>query len=383
MAVKEIGIIVNGATGRIGATQHLSNALVPIRAEGGLPVDGDRIMPRLLLVGRNVERLIDVARNCDVDDWTVDLDGALAASEYSIFFDAAATRQRITTLTKAVAAGKHIYCEKPVAPSVAEGLVLLHSANSRGLKHGAVEDKIYLPGIRKIARLARDGFFGRITGFRLDFGWWIFDGAKKPSQRPSWNYQRIGGGGIISDMYPHWRYVIEEVLGPIRRIVTSSTTAIPDRFDERGIQYAADVDDSSVTLVELANGAIGTIVCSWATRVRLDDVLTLQVDGTDGSAVSGLHRCWVQTQNDTPIIRHINPDIDVGVDYRGHWSEVARSEPHTNPYRAGWEQFLRHVVADKPIGSDLVAGIRDVQFSEACQRSADEGRWVDIEIISR
>lgn len=381
MTVKDIGIIINGATGRIASTQHLLNALAPIRGEGGLPAGPDRIMPRLLLVGRDNGKLADVAQRFGIDDWTTDLDAALARPEFSIFFDAAATRQRVSTLTKAIAAGKHIYAEKPIAPSVAEGLALLRAAQARGLKHGAVEDKIFLPGLQKLAELSRRGFFGRLTGFRLDFGWWVFDGAKRPSQRPSWNYQSSGGGGLTLDMYPHWRYVVEGILGPIRRVVTAATTAVPERHDEAGRPYRVDVDDTSATLAELTSGAIGTIICSWATRVRRDDLLTLQVDGTEGSAIAGLHRCWIQADSATPTIRHFNPSLDIDADYRGGWKEVCGADSYTNPYRVGWENFLRHIATGIRLVSDLSAGIRDVQFAEACYRSVAEKKWIVIEDI--
>lgn len=378
MAVKEIGIIVNGATGRIASTQHLASALVPIRAEGGLTDRADRLVPRLLLVGRNAERLAEIAHTHGVDRWTTDLDEALAQSDFPVFFDGAATQQRVSALSKAIATGKHIYTEKPVAPSVAEGLSLLEAARSRGLKHGAVEDKIFLPGLQMLAALAKQGFFGHITDFALEFGWWVFDGVERPSQRPSWNYRRGGGGGLTSDMYPHWRYVIERILGPIHKVAAAQNTAIPERIDETGQRYRVDVDDTSITVAQLTSGAIGTIRCSWATRVRRDDLLTLQVDGTGGSAVAGLHRCWMQSSADTPAIRHINPSVDVGADYRGEWKEVAGTGIHVNPYRIGWEQFIRHVVSDAPLVSDLSAGIRDVQLAEACYRSAAEQRWIEL-----
>ena len=291
MAVRNIGIIVNGATGRIASTQHLANALLPIRAEGGLVVGDDRIVPRLLLAGRDEKRLAALARSNGIDRWTTDLDAALSDPGYSIFFDAAATVQRVPKLTKAIPAGKHIYSEKPVAPSVPEGMSLLAAARARNLRHGAVEDKIFLDGLQKHSHFAGQIFFGRVTGFRLDFGWWVFDGFERKSQRPSWNYQRSGAGGLTMDMYPHWRYVIESILGPVRRVVAATATAIPRRVDESGNRYDVDVDDTSLTLAELDNGAVGTIVCSWATRVRRDDLLTFQIDGTGGSAVAGLHRC--------------------------------------------------------------------------------------------
>ena len=379
MAVKNIGIIVNGATGRIASTQHLANALLPIRTEGGLAIGDDRIVPRLLLCSRDEKRLAALAQGNGIDRWTTDLDAALSDPGYSVFFDAAATGQRVPTLTKAIAAGKYIYSEKPVALSVSEGMSLLTAARARNLKHGAVEDKIFLPGLQKLAHLAGQKFFGRVTGFRLDFGWWVFDGFERKGQRPSWNYQRSGAGGLIMDMYPHWRYVVESILGPIRRIVAATATAIPQRADESGTRYDVDVDDTSVTLVELDNGAIGTIVCSWATRVRRDDVLTFQIDGTGGSAIAGVHRCWTQSATDTPEVRHINPMVDIGFDYHRDWKEVSESVDPTNPYRIGWERFLRHIVAGEPLASDLSAGIRDVKLVEACYRSAAEGRWITLD----
>jgi len=382
MTVKEIGIIVHGATGRIGATQHLANALAPIRAEGGLVSGADRIMPRLLLAGRNATRLEEIARLHGGVEWTTDVDAALAKPAYSIFFDAAATEQRVAMLTRAIAAGKHIYSEKPAAPTVAEGLALLHAARARGLKTGVVEDKIYLPGLQKLRTLSADGFFGRVTGFRLEFGWWVFDGIERASQRPSWNYKRATGGGLTLDMYPHWRYVLEGILAPIRRVVTAASTAIPERRDETGAPYRVDVEDASLTLAELANGAIGSIICSWATRVRRDDLLTLQIDGTAGSAIAGLHRCWIQTAAETPLVRHFNPDRDLGIDYRADWKEVAGRGSYINPYRMGWENFLRHVADDAPLTNDFAAGLRDVQLAQACYRSLAERKWVSLDEIT-
>ena len=381
MTVKEIGIIVHGATGRIGATQHLANALAPIRAEGGLVSGVNRIMPRLLLAGRNATRLEEIARLHSGVEWTTDVDAALAKPAYSIFFDAAATEQRVAVLTKAIAAGKHIYSEKPAAPTVDEGLALLHAARARGLKTGVVEDKIYLPGLQKLRTLSANGFFGRVTGFRLEFGWWVFDGIERASQRPSWNYKSATNGGLTLDMYPHWRYVLEGILGPIQRVVTAASTTIPERRDETGVPYRVDVDDASLTLAELANGVIGSIICSWATRVRRDDLLTLQIDGTDGSAIAGLHRCWIQTAAETPLVRHFNPDRDLGIDYLADWKEVPGGGSYINSYRIGWENFLRHVADDAPLTNDFAAGLRDVQLAQACYRSLAERKWVSLQEI--
>jgi predicted dehydrogenase len=378
MSTHSIGIIVNGATGRIGSTQHLANALVPIMREGGLAIGRDRIVPRILLVGRDAQKLERVAASHELTDWSTDLDAALADAELPVFFDAAATYQRKQVLGKAIASGKHIYAEKPVALTAEEGRALLGAALARGVKHGAVEDKQYLPGLQKLTRLAQAGFFGRVVGFRLEFGWWVFDGIERPSQRPSWNYTRNGGGGLILDMYPHWRYVIEGLLGRIRRVSTLMAIALPERADEARQRYRVDVEDAATTLVELKSGAIGVILSSWATRVRRDDLMTLQIDGTDGSAIAGLHRCRVQSSADTPTIRHFNPNTDLAIDYGAGWRDTPDRGPYANPYRVGWEDFLRHVATGAPLKSDLAAGLRDLEFAEACRRSAATGVWVEM-----
>jgi len=377
MASHTIGIIVNGATGRIASTQHLANALIPIIDEGGLAHGDDRLVPRLLLAGRDAARLAAVARAHKLADWTTDLDAALADPAYTIFFDAAATQGRVAVLEKAIAAGKHVYCEKPLSPAAAQGVALLREARRRGVKHGVVEDKIHLPGLQKLAALTRGGALGRVVGFRLEFGWWVFDGSEQPCQRPSWNY-RAGGGGIILDMYPHWRYVIESIVGRIVRVASSAWIATPARVDERGERYGVAVEDSAATLVELEGGAFGTIVSSWATRVRRDDLLTLQVDGSKGSAVAGLHRCHVQSTAHTLAIAHFSVMRDLGADYRGGWIEAPPLAAYCNPYRVGWEAFLRHVAADAPLACDFAAGVRDVAFADACHRSMRERTWIAL-----
>jgi predicted dehydrogenase len=264
-----------------------------------------------------------------------------------------------------------------VAPTAAQGVALLREAQRRGVKHGVVEDKIHLPGLQKLSALTRSGALGRVVGFKLEFGWWVFDGSEQPCQRPSWNY-RAGGGGIILDMYPHWRYVIESIVGRIVRVASSAWIATPERVDERGERYGVAVEDSAATLIELEGGAFGTVVSSWATRVRRDDLLTLQVDGSKGSAVAGLHRCHVQSMTHMPAIAHFSVMRDIGADYREAWTPAPPLERYRNPYRVGWEAFLRHVAADAPLACDFAAGIRDVAFADACHRSMRERTWVAL-----
>ena len=350
-------------------------------------IGDDTIMPQLLLVGRDERRLAEIARANDLDNWTADLDAALENPDYPIFFDAAATHMRAGILRKALTAGKHIYAEKPIAPSVETGRTLLRDAESRGPKHGVVEDKLHLPGLLKLAGLVEDGFFGRIVGFKLEFGWWVFDGIDRPAQRASWNYQRDAGGGLISDMYPHWRYVIEGLLGPIDKLVCAASTAQGIRGEPTGDTFQVDVEDNAATLLRMKSGVVGTILSSWATRVRREDLFTLQIDGTDGSAVAGLRRCHGQRAGDTPEIKGFRmgagqDTMDVAVDYFDGWREVPDPGAYKNPYRHGWENFIAHVAADALFGSKLSAGVRDVELSQACLHSAASGERIEMSTAS-
>ena len=382
MSTRQLGIILSGATGRICSYQHLANSLIPIRDEGGVEVNSGRVVPDLLLLGRNKEKLAEVAKVNNVGAWTTDMDAALADDRYSVYFDAASTHLRSGLLKQALAAGKHIYSEKPVAPTVAGGQEILADAEARGLKHGVVEDKLHLPGMLKLGRLVSEGFFGRITGFKLEFGWWIFDGIERSAQRPSWNYKSETGGGLMSDMYPHWRYMIEGLMGPISEVVSVTSTAQPIREDENGDNFKVDVEDTAHTLIRLESGAVGSVFSSWATRVRREDQLTLQIDGTEGSAVAGLWECSAQPAKDTPLIGPFNLGREERMaatrDFYSDWQEVPAEGAYKNPYRYGWENFITHVMGDAPAVSPLSAGIRDVQLSEACLRSVTEGRWIDI-----
>lgn len=377
MAAEPLGIIINGATSGIVNRQHLGQALGPIIEEGGLRVGDRTIMPKPLLVGRNEDRLKQVAERFGLDSWSTDLDEALTRDGYPVFFDAGVTGHRPRVLRAAIEAGKHVYSEKPVAMEIAEGKEVASLAAERGVKLGVVEDKLFMPGLTRLRLVRESGFLGRIVNFRLNFGYWIFSHPDGPLQRPSWNYKKSEGGGLLLDMYPHWRYVVEGIVGPIKRVVSAAWTAIPERLGEDGKPYSVDTDDSNATLIELESGAFGTITSTWATRAKGDDLVTFHVDGTEGSAVAGIHRCNVQALSQTPTVR-FDPNTDHNRDYHADWSPAPHDPPFTNGYRMGWEAFIRHVVNDEPIAADINAGLRDVALAKACQASLKEERWVPM-----
>jgi len=371
---------MDGATGRLGTTQHLIRSVLAIRHEGGLPLNnGERLLPEPVLLGRNPEKLAALSAAHGGLEWSVDRAATLADDSIAIYFDSSATGGRAERALQAIAAGKHIYLEKPIGGSFDEAMKIVRAAQAAGLKAAAVQDKVYLPGFRKLRKLRDSGFFGRILSARLDAGWWVFDGDPYPAQRPSWNYRKERGGGLVLDMYPHWRYLLASLLGPIKAVSCRKVTQIPKRIDEAGRPFQVDVEDEVFATFEFEGGAIAQVTTSWATRVKRDDLIQIQIDGTHGSAIAGGHKCFVQPLAATPKPVW-NVEVPQAMDFDAQWQEVPDSEPFKNSYRHGWEHFLRHVVQGDPLPSSMLEGAKDVQLAELCYQSDRERRWIDVPV---
>jgi predicted dehydrogenase len=378
MAEHKIGIIMNGVTGRMGTNQHLMRSIVAIIKQGGVKIaDGETIMPDPILVGRNEAKLKALAAQAGVARVTTDLDGALKDKGNQIYFDAQVTGRRVADVTKAIAAGKHVYCEKPTASTTSAAYELYLAAKKAGVKNGVVQDKLWLPGLRKLKLLIDQGFFGEILSVRGEFGYWVFEGDTVPQQRPSWNYRKEDDGGMILDMFAHWRYVIDNLFGKVKSVSCLGATHIKQRWDESGKPYKATADDAAYGTFELENGVIAHFNSSWVTRVRRDDLLTLQVDGTKGSAVAGLRDCLVQHQSATP--RPVwNPDVEQPIKFLDGWTRVPEYMPYDNAFKVQWELFLKHVVKGDPFPWTLLEGAKGVQLAEKGLESWAQRRWVDV-----
>jgi len=373
-----IGIIMNGVTGRMGTNQHLLRSIAEIIKQGGVKIGpGEVIMPDPVLVGRDANKLKRLCDLTGISKMTTNLDEVMSDPYYTIYFDAQTTGRRADAVKAAIKAGKHIYCEKPVAVSTESALELYDLATKAGIKNGVVQDKLWLPGIVKIKRLIEQGFFGQILSVRGEFGYWVFEGDNIPAQRPSWNYRKEDDGGIIVDMLCHWRYVLDEVFGNVKAVSCLGATHIPTRVDENGNAYNCTADDAAYATFELDNGIIAHFNSSWTVRVRRDDLLTLQVDGTKGSAVAGLRECYIQHYGNTPKPVW-NPDIPQPIDFFSGWSKVPEQEVHDNAFKVQWELFLKHVVKDDPFPWDLKAGAKGVQLAEKGLESWAKRAWVDV-----
>ena len=373
-----IGIIMNGVTGRMGKNQHLLRSIVPIIRQGGVKIsEHEVIMPKPVLVGRNATKLEKLSEESGVKEWTTDLESVLADESYQIYFDAQRTDLRAESVKKAVAAGKDIYCEKPSAVTTKDAVELFKVADQAGVKHGVVQDKLWLPGLVKLRQLRDQGFFGDIFAVKGDFGYWVFEGDTVPAQRPSWNYRKENGGGLILDMFCHWRYVIDNLFGDVKAVSCLASTHIDKRWDEQGNPYNATADDAAYAIFELADGTIAQFNSSWATRVRRDDLLTVQVDGTKGSAVAGLRDAWIQPYGSTPKPVW-NPDIDHDHDFRSDWIKVPHQQEFDNAFKIQWELFLKHVVKDEPFRWNLLEAAKGNQLADIGYEAAEKRQWMEV-----
>ncbi len=378
MKTHAIGIIMNGVTGRMGTNQHLVRSILAIREQGGVRI-GDRavIIPEPVLVGRNEAKLKKLADTHGGLPYSTDLPSLLKDDRYAIYFDAQTTVLRCEAVKQAIAAGKHIYCEKPTATNSRDAMELHRAAETAGVKHGVVQDKLWLPGLRKLRYLLDTGFFGRLLSVRSEFGYWVFDGEHQPAQRPSWNYRKAEGGGIILDMLCHWRYVIDNLFGNVKALTCFGMTDLPKRWDENHAPYDSDAEDSAYATFLTDKGVVCHFNSSWCTRVRRDDLLTLHVDGTQGSAVAGLRKCWAQSDAATPKPVW-NPDIDNPIDFRAGWMPVPDNVVCDNAFKAEWELFLKHVVLDEPFPWNLKEGAKGVQLAELGYESWQKRAWLDV-----
>ncbi|MFC9252865.1 Gfo/Idh/MocA family protein [Amycolatopsis thailandensis] len=378
MTTRKLGVVMNGVTGRMGYRQHLVRSVLAIREAGGVELsDGSRVQLEPVLVGRNADKLEEIATRHGLTRWTTDLDAALGDDDLPLYFDAQLTAVREKSIIRAIDAGKHIYTEKPVAESVEGALALARHAEAAGVKNGVVHDKLYLPGLLKLKRLIDSGFFGEILSVRGEFGYWVFEGDWQAAQRPSWNYRAEDGGGIVVDMFCHWNYVLENLFGAVNAVTAKAVTHIPERVDEKGERYAATADDSAYAIFELEGGVIAQLNSSWCVRVHRDELVEFQVDGTRGSAVAGLHKCVIQPREATPKPVW-NPDLAETRSYRAQWQEVPDNEDFGNGFRAQWEQFIRHVVDDAPHPYDFMAGVRGIRLAEAGLESSRENRRISL-----
>ena len=382
MSTQRLGIIMHGVTGRMGMNQHLIRSIVAIRNQGGVSLsNGTKVMPDPILIGRNAEKIEALAKANGITRFGTDLDKALANKDDTVFFDAGTTQMRPTLLAKAIQAGKHVYCEKPIATNLNEAVEIARLAEKSGLKHGAVQDKLFLPGLRKLDMLRKAGFFGKMISVRIEFGYWVFEGDLQPIQRPSWNYRKEDGGGIILDMVCHWRYVLDNLFGEVQSVSCLGATHIPTRWDEANKPYECTADDAAYATFELkghqGEHVVAQVNSSWTTRVNREDLVTFHVDGTHGSAVAGLQACKAQSRVNTP--RPVwNPDVKQTMTFTEQWQEVPDTQFYDNGFKIQWEHFIRHIVENEPYRWTLPEGAKGVQLVEAALQSWQERRWVDV-----
>lgn len=375
--MQTLGIILHGVTGRMGKNQHLLRSILPIIQQGGVQLkNGEFVQIKPVLAGRNHEKLKALAEETGIQDFSTDLNSLLQDPNYSVFFDAASTQLRAGLVSQALAFNKHVYTEKPLTETWQTAQDLADQAQKLNLKNGVVQDKLFLPGLLKLKKLLDEGFFGTVLTCKIDFGYWVFDGIERTAQRPSWNYRKKDGGGIMLDMLCHWHYILEHLFGSVKSLCCLSVNHIQTRADEQGKPYTADTDDAAYALVEMHNSMIAQINFSWVTRVRREDLVVFQVDGTQGSAFATLTDCYTQSAAETPCPVW-NPDQPQTQDFFKSWQKV-KTKVHQNGFKTQWELFIRHLYAEVEFPWNFVSAVRGLKMVEAAVQSSQQRAWVDL-----
>ena len=373
---------MNGVTGRMGYRQHLVRSVLAIRDEGGIELpDGSRLQVEPVLIGRRMDKLARAGRAPRGRRLHHRPRRRAGRRHGHVYFDSQITGERKKAILKAVAAGKHVFTEKPIAESVEEGQELVDAAREAGIIDGVVHDKLYLPGLLKLKRLVDAGFFGEILSVRGEFGYWVFEGDIVPAQRPSWNYRAEDGGGMVLDMFCHWNYVLENLFGRVRSVTAKAVTHIPQRWDEQGRPYQATADDAAYGIFELEGGIIAQINSSWAVRVDRASWWSSRSTAPTGrpwrgcSAAACSTGCRRRSRSGTPT-------CPTDQDFRSQWDDVPDNEVFRNGFRAQWERYLLDVHAGRPHLYDFAAGVRGLQLVEAGLRSSAEGRTIQLQELA-
>ena len=385
MATKRLGIIMHGVTGRMGYNQHLVRSICAIRDAGRRRACERRPRDARSDPGRpqRGEARRDRRSGTASRATTTDLDAALANTDDTVFFDAGSTQMRADLLSKAIDAGKDVYCEKPIADTLADAIKVAKLARSRGIKNGVVQDKLFLPGLRKMKLLKDAGFFGRMLSVRGEFGYWVFEGDLQPIQRPSWNYRKADGGGIILDMLCHWRYVLDNLFGEVKAVSCLGVTHIP-----RAHRRSGQALHGRCRRCRLCD------VRARGRRDRADQLVLVRArEARRSRHLPGRRHARLGGRRPHALLHpasreHAASGLESG---RAADDELQRAvggsaghQAYDNGFKLQWEDFIRHVVR----GSAL--DVRSARkASRACSspssgcKSWAERRWLDVPDLSK
>lgn len=211
------------------------------------------------------------------------VDQLLADESIELVLNLTVPKAHVPVALRALEAGKHTYCEKPLGINREEGRAVLELARQKGLRVGCAPDTFFGAGIQTARKLIDDGAIGRpvaFTAFMMCRG--------HESWHPSPEFYYEPGGGPMFDMGPYYLTTLLNFFGPIRRVTGAASIAIPERIitsePKRGKKITVQTPDHVCGTIEFVNGVVGTIIQSFATlHPTYDAEQPITVYGTEGT----------------------------------------------------------------------------------------------------
>ncbi len=283
-------------------------------------------------------------------------------------------------ITLALAAGKHVYCEKPLALSGTEGRELAALAAASKGRLGMTFNYRFFPAIMRAKKLIAQGALGEIYSFHFEY----FHSGYQDASRPlSWRMRKeSSGGGAIVDMGAHIIDLARHLLGEFSELSAVTKTWIPERPLSKGSveKGAVTVDDAAWVTARLASGALGTLVTSRFATGAADD-LGFRIEGSMGALRFDLMDAnWLYHYD----ARRSGPELG--------WTrlETIQNYPGASvpPARAilGWErshaenqyQFLRAIAEGREPSPGIADGLAANLVTDAILDAAGQGTWVRV-----
>ena len=317
---------------------------------------------------------------------TTDFNALLEHPDIDVIHICTPNAQHYPQILGALRAGKHIYCDKPLALNVPQAKEIVELAKKSHGKHGMTFNYRYVPATMKAKELIDSGFLGEVLQFR---GAYLHAGYVDPSRPISWRMRKeISGGGAIMDLGVHIFDLMRHLLGEFTSLNAMLTTKIEERPDGKGGTAKVDVDDLALVHARLASGAVGTLEASRLSTGKQDE-LRFEIHGVRGAISFNL-----MDPNWLEIYDANLPSGPLGGSRGPQKLECVARYPHPYSFGAtgssvGWPQFhiqclydfIENVASGRTSSPSFEDGLAAQRFVEACQISSSTGTSVNIESL--
>jgi predicted dehydrogenase len=327
-------------------------------------------VPQLVSIsGRDAHAVERARAQYGWDDAVSDWREQVADDRVAVFDNSGPNHVHEEPCLAAVRAGKHVFCEKPLATSAGGALRLWLAAERAGVVHMCGFNLRFLPAIRLARELLESGQLGTPTHFRARF---LASSALRSDQRRTWRFQRSSAGsGAVADLGSHLIDLARWLAGEVEAVSAATRTYVRERDGA-----PVDVDDAFAAVVELEGGAIGTLEASRAAGRRAGDC-AFQVDATRGSLSFDVDRL-----NELEVVTRRKETRHIEVTGPRHpFMELWWPAPgHAIGWGDSFTHELRHLIAAvmgegtvRPYGADFEDGYRCAEVCDAILRAAETG----------